>query len=79
MMNKAPKDDLRESFEAYEAALSPLGLALLLGFIGGYLDKRFLFTNKFAMPAGAILGFVFGISRLIQFLKKENKKDNSQK
>jgi hypothetical protein len=31
------------------------------------------------MPAGAILGFVFGISRLIQFLKKENRKDNSQK
>jgi positive regulator of sigma E activity len=71
-------EDLRSAFLAYEAALSPLVLAIALGILGNFLDGKFLFLHKMAMPIGAVLGFVIGIVRIFSYLKEneKNKKDN---
>jgi hypothetical protein len=73
-IKKPSPNELREAFAAYEAAVSPLILAVALGLLGALIDKHFSFTHKFGMLFGATIGFFFGLKRLIQFLKKANNK-----
>jgi putative Mn2+ efflux pump MntP len=69
---KPSPNELRDAFAAYEAAVSPLTLAVALGLLGAFIDRHFAFTHKLAMLFGASIGFFFGLKKLIQFLKKRN-------
>ncbi len=64
-------DDIKQAFIAYEAAVSPLILAIALGLLGQYLDTHYKFTAGLGMETGAVIGFISGLFRLFNYLKSK--------
>ncbi|MDJ0625744.1 MAG: hypothetical protein QNJ31_05195 [Candidatus Caenarcaniphilales bacterium] len=73
---KGRSREFREFMLAYESAMSPLILPLVLGFAGYWICDFFKFPVAIGLIAGFILGFVVGLRRLVVFLKNRNKNED---
>ncbi len=67
---KNSPEEVKKAFLAYEAALSPITMAIALAFLGNFLDKHFIFFQEKAVLVGAILGLILGFIRLLKIIKK---------
>jgi hypothetical protein len=72
---KTSPEENNKGLKAYDAAMSIIFAPLILGFAGFWICRYFHFKVEIGILSGAVLGFVLGAKKLIQYSKNKGKEE----